>query len=258
MHKERKEVDLSALPYKHRAAAANILLAKATNLADKIGGIFIDEIDEADVNKARQVISYYDIALQLMKPYHGDYCSIIHKKCILLVALKQYKEASEWYKELIRLEAESDGSNFRDRTAKRAQISLKKYKGKKNASLPELDDKFDKILDHPAYCWSANQFCDALENRKFKFAHEHLSEEYGATVSSNQLKKDWLSFLDDSNADVHVVLNKYSSRSAKDNDEYLGRCYFTVIGKGINKEVAVEVFQDGEQAFKIRKVEFAK
>ena len=98
MAKSRKEIDLSKVPYQHRESAAKLLILKAKKLAD-FADLYFDGITSKEINKARQAISLYDMALNLMKPYSGDYQTIIHWKCLTLIAIEQYEEATDWYNE---------------------------------------------------------------------------------------------------------------------------------------------------------------
>lgn len=138
----RKEIDLSTVPYAHKNGAANLLISKAQRLAD-FADLYFHDLSDKDIKKARQAISYYDLALKLMKPYDGNYQTIIHWKCLVLVALEQFEDAASWYEELIRLAVESEGPNHNNATAKEAQRQLQKIQGKKASPLALMAMKYE-------------------------------------------------------------------------------------------------------------------
>jgi hypothetical protein len=253
----RKEVDPLELPYPHRNAAADLLISKAQKLAD-LSSLFFGDLGEKEIKKARQAVSFYDLALHLMKPYDGNYSTIIHWKCLLLIVLEQYEEATSWYEELIRLTVDSEGPNYRCATAKEAEKQLSKIKGKKNSPLPEFKDKDGDLLDDPQFCWWSSQFCEALSSRKFKLAHDYLSDELGKKMGQTDLKNNWTSLLNDPKADTDVFLERYELASADDANDYVGWCYFVVSGDDINEAVSMEIYHGEGQGYEIRSIEFGR
>ncbi len=257
MAKSHKEIDLSKIPYQHQEVAANLLISKAKKLAD-FADLYLNEIDSKQVSRARQAVSLYDMALNLMKPYSGNYQTIIHWKCLTLIALEQYEEATYWYNELIKLAIDSEGPNYRNPTAKEAKRQLEGIKGKKNVPLPDIEDQATLLLDNPPFCSWASQFCLALESGKYKLAHEYLSSELALEISQDQLKDNWVPTTDNTKEDIDIILERYELASKDDEKGYVGWCYFVLSGPDLNEAVAVEIYQDSGRWYEIRSIEFGR
>lgn len=253
----RKEIDPLELPYPHRSAAADLLISKAQRLAD-LASLYFDDVGEKEIKKARQAVSFYDLALHLMKPYDGNYKTIIHWKCLLLIILEQYEDATSWYEELIRLTVHSEGPNYRCATAKEAEWQLAKIKGKKNFPLPPLKDSDSELLDDPQFCWWSAQFCEALSKRKFKVAHAYLSDELGKEMGQTELKNNWVSLINHPKADTDVFLERYELASEDDEDDYVGWCYFIVSGDEINEAISMDIYQGQGNGYEIRSIDFGR
>ena len=254
----RKEVDLAGMHYPHREAAADLLISKARKLADFVS-LYFDDMSDKDSRKARQAVSFYDLALHLMKPYDGGYQTIIHWKCLVLIALEQYEEAASWYEELIRLVGTSEGPNYRCPTARAAAEKLAELKGMKNTPLPELKDGDAELLDEPGFCWWAAQFCNELADGKFKLAHGCLSGGFGKSMTLLELKRSWLSLVDDPEVDLNITLGRYELAAEGDAGDYVGWCYFVISGNEINEAIAVDVYQrPAANSYEIRAIDFGR
>lgn len=253
----RKEISPSDLPYPHKNAAADLLISKAQRLAD-FSALYFGEMGEKEIKKSRQAVSFYDLALHLMKPYDGNYKTVIHWKCLVLIALEQYEEAESWYEELIRLTVDSEGFNYRCSTAKEAEKQLAKIKGKKNSPLSPINDNDSDLLDDPQFCWWSAQFCEALSKGKFKLAHAYFSKELGERINQPELKKNWNSLLEDPKTETDVFLERYELASEDDDKDYVGWCYFVVSAADINEAISIEIYQDEGDSYEIRSIDFGR
>lgn len=253
----RKETDPVELPYAHRMAAADLLISKAQRLAD-FASLYFNDLGEKETRKARQAVSFYDLALNLMKPYDGNYNTIIHWKCLVLIALEQYEDAACWYEELIRLTINSEGPNFRCATAKAAQKKLAEIKGKANSPLPDLKDKDGDLLGDPQFCWWSSQFCEALSTNKFKLAHGFLSDDLAEAMDQAALKNGWISLLSEPRADTNVTLERYELAKSDDPKDYVGWCYFIVSGEETIESISVDVYLRPGAGYEIRSIEFGR
>ena len=119
------KLDLSKIPYSHRSAAANLLISKArrfVNLAD----LDSQKSDDKEIDKARQSVAYYDMALSLMKPHDVNYQTILNLKCLTLIGIGQYEDAAGWYEELIKIAHNSEGPNCINPTVEVAKQQLRR------------------------------------------------------------------------------------------------------------------------------------
>ncbi|HFE37857.1 MAG TPA: hypothetical protein ENK06_05485 [Gammaproteobacteria bacterium] len=252
----KKEVELAKIPYSHKQGAANLLISKAQRLAE-FSDLSLGDMDDKEIKKALEAVSFYDLALSLMKPYDGNYETIIHWKCLALIALEQYEEASDWYEELIRLSGSSKTPDIYNATAKEAKRQLSKIIGKKNSPLPLFDEKEYEFLDDPGFCWWAMQFCEALAKRKFKIAYEYLSEQLHENISQTELKKQWTSILNDPKDDVDINLERYDMANEEDDEDFVSWCYFTVSGADINEAISLDIYKRAD-GYEIRGFEFGR
>ncbi len=252
----RKEIDVTEIPYSHKQGAANLLISKAQRLAE-FSDLHFGDMGEKEIQKALQAISLYDLALSLMKPYDGDYQTIIHWKCLILIALEQYEEASSWYEELISLSENSKTPEIYNSTAKEAQRQLSTIRGKKNRPLPKLDEKDSEILDEPSFCWWAMQFCEALAKRKYKQAYGYLSESLREEMTQADMKKQWVSILNNPKDDVDVNLERYEMAKEGDDEDYVSWCYFVILGADINEAISLDIYKRPD-SYEIRSVEFGR
>lgn len=251
----RKQKDLTSIPYVHREAAANLLIAKAGRLASP-GVLFFEKLTAREIAKIRQAISLYDMALLLMKPYDGNYVTIIHWKCLLLIDLQQFEEAREWYKELIKLTTDSMGKDSGDATAKGALRELEKIKSKIDFELPAVEDKDSELMDDPGFCWWASQFCDALSNGEYTLAHECLAPSERKKLSKERLRSEWDEMVQ--GVEVEVLLIRHEKATDDDPKRYVGWCYFTVAGVDVNEAIALEIYRNSEDHYVINSVDFGR
>jgi len=252
----KKEAELTKIPYSHKQSAANLLISKAQRLAE-FSDIYFGDMSDKEIKKALQAVSFYDLALSLMKPYDGNYETIIHWKCLTLIALEQYEEASSWYQELIRLSETAKTPELYNATAKEAKRQLSKISGKKNSPLPKIDEKENQLLDDPSFCWWAMQFCEALAKRKYKLAYEYLSEQLREKLTQVELKKQWISILNKPKDDVDINLERYDMATETDEEDYVGWCYFTVLGQDINEAISLDIYKKSD-GYEIRDLEIGR
>jgi hypothetical protein len=62
------EIDISKLPYKHRFAAASMLMSKGNRLTE-LTSLRSERPEGRDVSRVLEGLSFYDMALSLMKPH---------------------------------------------------------------------------------------------------------------------------------------------------------------------------------------------
>lgn len=252
----RKEVELTKIPYTHKRSAADLLISKAQRLAD-FTDLHFGKMGEKEIKKAIQAVSFYDLALSLMKPYDGDYQTVIHWKCLVLIALEQHEEASSWYGELIRLSENSKTPEIYNATAREARRQLSAIEGKRNSPLPKFEDKESDLLDDPGFCWWAMQFCEALAKRKYNFAHDYLSGQLQQELSQADLKKRWVSLLNSPKDDVDVNLERYEMAAEGDDMDYVSWCYFVISGHDLNEAISLDIYKRRD-GYEIRHIEFGR
>ncbi len=250
-------IDLTKIPYKHRTAAADLLTSKAQRLAD-LAGLHFEEIGDKEINKARQALSFYDMALNLMKPHDPNYQTILNWKCLTLIAIGQHKEALDWYQELVRIAHESEGPNCANATVDTAKKQIAELSGKENAPLPAIDDSEYRVLDDPAFCWWGEEFCELLQNKKYKLAHGCLSPELGNEISQAQLEEEWISLVSSDDAEVNIYLERYEIGSESDEKNYVGWCYFVIAGDDCNEAIAIDVYKTRGHGYEIRSIDFGR
>ena len=146
---------------------------------------------KADDKALLAALAYYDMALALLKPFDPNYSTVVHWKCIVLRALRQYEEAVAWYREIVRISDETDGKAPRNATATLAEEMIHKYAG--HANEPPVTAGADATdFDDPPYIMFAEEFCVLLSERNYKKAHACLSPALKEAVSAAKLKEEWL------------------------------------------------------------------
>jgi tetratricopeptide (TPR) repeat protein len=221
------KIDISKLPYKHRFAAASMLMSKGNRLTELMS-LHSNLTEERDVRRVLEGLSFYDMALSLMKPHDPNYQTLLHWKCLALISLGQFEDAKKWYEELLRIAAESEGSNFLSGYSKLAKEQIAVLAGKKNEPLPNID-RFDvELFDDLPFCAWAEQFCWLLRDRKFKQAHRYLSANLANTLTPSDLKKMWSSLVTSSGLDVDISLERFELGSPSGDKNQIGWCYFTI------------------------------
>jgi tetratricopeptide (TPR) repeat protein len=197
------KIDISKLPYKHRFAAASMLMSRGNRLTELMSLPF-KRTEERDVSRVLEGLSFYDMALSLIKPYDPNYQTLLHWKCQALISIGQFEDAKEWYEELLRIAAEAEGPNFIRGYAKLAQEQVAVLAGKKNEPLPDISRLDVKLFDDPPFCAWAEQFCWLLRDRKFTQAHRYLSANLGNRLTPSALKKMWSSLIGSAGQDVDI------------------------------------------------------
>lgn len=249
------QIDISKLPYKHRFAAATALMTKGNKLTG-VGKPPPSPTDEKARRKILEGLSYYHMALSLIKPHDPNYQTLLNWKCMALISLEQYKSARLWYEELVRIAIQSEGAGQLGPTAEHAQNQVKLLSGKKDAPLPEYKDSEIELFDNPMFCVWGENFCELLANKKYKDAHAYLAEDLG--ITTQQLKKSWLDMLDGSKQDVHIFLETFEVNSDASNANRVGWCYFVISNDDVNEAIAIDVSKTRDNSYAISSIEFGR
>jgi tetratricopeptide (TPR) repeat protein len=251
------KIDISKLPYKHRFAAASMLMSKGNRLTELMS-LHSNLTEERDVRRVLEGLSFYDMALSLMKPHDPNYQTLLHWKCLALISLGQFEDAKKWYEELLRIAAESEGSNFLSGYSKLAKEQIAVLAGKKNEPLPNID-RFDvELFDDLPFCAWAEQFCWLLRDRKFKQAHRYLSANLANTLTPSDLKKMWSSLVTSSGLDVDISLERFELGFPSGDKNQIGWCYFTIASDEINEAISMDVYITASNAFEIGSLDFGR
>src|SRR6188768_4245756 len=104
------EIDVSRLPYKHRFAAASMLMSKGNRLTE-LTAAPSESSSKKRLKNVLEGLSYYDMALSLMKRMDPNYQTLLNWKCLALISIGQFQDARLWYEELVQIARESEGSN---------------------------------------------------------------------------------------------------------------------------------------------------
>lgn len=257
MSQVNEKIDIANIPYKHRTAAADLLISKAHRLVD-LSELHYRDIGDKEIRQAQKAISFYDMALFMMKPYDLNYQTILNWKCLTLIGIGQFEDACKWYEELIRISIESEGPKSKNATRDLAKEQLKKYSGKSNCPIKPVDESEIRILDDPPFCLWAERFCDELQKGKYKKAHQFFSHDLAKRISQTQLKESWLSLTDSADSDVNIYLDRYEIGSDDDEDNYIGWCYFIVSSENINEAISFDVYQTESLGYEIHSIEFGR
>lgn len=251
------DIDISKLPYKHRFAAASMLMSKGNRLTE-LTSLRSRRTEERDVRRVLEGLSFYDMALSLMKPHDPNYQTLLNWKCLALISIGQFEDAKKWYEELLRIAIASEGPNCLGATAGLAQEQVAVLAGKKNEPLPGID-RFDvEVFDDPPFCAWAEQFCWILRDRQFKKAHACLSTNLRNTMTPTELKKLWLSLLASSKLDVDICLENFELGSPSGDENQIGWCYFTVTSDEINEAISMDIYKSAINAFEIGSLVFGR
>ena len=246
-------IDLARVPYTHRFNGASLLISKANRLADSNAA-------SAEV-RSRQLlaaVSFFDMALLLMKPFDPNYATVVNWKCNTLLRLEQYEEAVIWYREIIRISDETDGLAGRNATAALAEEMIGRHSGMKNSALPVLGD-IDSSFDSPPYCMHAEAFCSLLVERKFKKAHAYLAPELRAAFPVERLKAEWLSMIGTAETDsLSVLLEQHTLDWPNRKTDEIGWCYFMVSSEGRSEGICVVVAQSPDHGYWLTNIEFGR
>lgn len=249
--------DISKLPYKHRFAAASMLIFKGNRLTE-LTSLRSKPTKERDVRRVLEGLSFYDIALSLMKPYDPNYLTLLNWKCLALISIGQFEDARKWYEELLRIAIESEGQNCLGATAKLALEQVAVLADKKNEPLPNIDRSDVEMFDDPPFCAWAEQFCWHLRDRKFKQAHLYLSMNLRNMLAPSELRKMWSSLLASSKLDVDISLERYELESPSGDKNQIGWCYFTITSDEINEAISMAIYKTASNAFEIGSLLFGR
>lgn len=250
-----KSVDLNIVSYKHRSAAASLLISKANRLSG-IGSL--RDRAAADDKTLLAAVAYYDMALVLLKPFDPNYSTVAHWKCLALLALRQYEQAVAWYREIVRLSDETDGKATRNATAALAERMIVEYDGRRDEplSMANLDTT---TFDDPAYCIVAEDFCLLLSQGKFKKAHAYLSPALRETMSVATLKEEWRRTTQGTTAaDLTVTLQQHLVDWPGRRTEEVGWCYYGLTAEALNEAVIVVVGRMPNNAYMLTQVGFGR
>lgn len=251
------EIEITKLPYKHRFAAASVLMSKGDRLIE-LKSLSARPLDEKQKRRVLEGLSFYDMALFLMKPYDPNYQSLLNWKCLALISLGQYEDARKWYEELVRIAIESEGPNGLGPTARLAQDQIASLTGKLNESLPDVDEFDVREFDDPLFCLWAEQFCQLLQDRKFNQAHRCLSSELGSTITPTKLKSLWSRMLGSSLGETIVTLMRFEFASESGDEGHVGWCYLSVTNDDINEAISMDVYKTPSNAYELRSLVFGR
>ncbi len=251
------KIDISKLPYSHRFAAASLLMSKGNRLTD-FTSLPTNVPDEKQKQRILQGLSFYDMALSLMKPYDANFQTLLNWKCLALISLGQYEDAKKWYEELVRIALESEGADCLGATARLAQDQIAWLAGRDNQPLPEVDQFDVRIFDDPPFCVWAEQVCRLLQDRKFKQVHRCLSPQLRSAMTPTILKSMWSSMLGSSSGDPMISLERFELSCQSSGEGHSGWCYFSVTNDEINEAISMEVYRVVSNTYEIRSLEFGR
>jgi len=250
-----KHIDLDSISYKHRFNGASLLISKANRLCGLQGLAIGQKTDDKTLLAA---LSYYDMALSLMKPFDPNYATVVNWKCLVLWSLRQFDEAASWYREIVRIADETEGKAARNATAALAEQMIAECEGRGNEPLKgAVTDA--TAFDDPPFCMVGEQFCTLLAQKKFKKAHACLSPTLKETVSAAKLKQDWQSMIGNpAAADISISLEQHMLDWPDRRDDDLGWCYFSVSTEELSEAVALVVAKTPQNGYWLRELEFGR
>jgi hypothetical protein len=267
----RPTLSLDKLPYKHRFDAATLLASKANNLRDasvvgeraqKKNRTYVrnEQTGElVDVGLVLAALSYFDMALLLMRSFDPNYRTVANWKCNALCSIGQYADAVNWYEEIVRVDREQNGGTVsRNATTALAQEQLAKYRGRSNVALTHPVDDTDNFIA-PPFTLYAQGCLTSLAKRKFADAALHFAPEDRKTYSAKLLKQKWIELVGTTDfADVSIVLQEHLFEWRGKLEHDLGWCYFSVSGPECNEGVSFVVRNTEHGGFAIHRVEFGR
>lgn len=251
------EIDISSVPYKHRFAAASMLMSKGnrlTELTSMPNGVS----DPKQIQRIRQGLSFYDMALVLMKPHDPNFQTLLNWKCLALISLGQFEDARRWYEELVRVAIDSEGRNGLGPTARLALDQIDSLAGQPNKPLPHIDEMDVRVFDDPPFCDWAEGFCRLLDKGKFSQAHRYLASASGTAMTSADLRQSWLRMLGDSKSDTTITLVQFELSTESSEEGHVGWCYFSVSNDEVNEAVSIDIYRGSINVYEIRSVEFGR
>lgn len=251
------EIDISRLPYKHRFAAASMLMSKGNRLTE-LTALRTEVSDEKEIQRILQGLSFYDMALSLMKPHDPNFQTLLNCKCLALISLGQFEDARRWYEELVRVAIESEGRNGLGPTARLALDQIDSLAGQHNKPLPHIDEKDVHAFDDPPFCHCAEEFCRLLQKRKFSQAHRYLSPEFGKAMTSADLNQAWSSMVGSANGDTTITLEQYELSTESSEEGHVGWCYFSVTSEDVSEAISMDIYRGSINIYEIGAVEFGR
>lgn len=249
--------DISAIPYEHRFAAAGLITSKGNRLA-RIGANLSNPLTKKEVKGLMTALSYFDIALFLLKPFDPNYLTTLNWKCLALESLGQFADARRAYQDLLNIVAQAEGPNTENVYVDLAKGQIKKLTGKDNEPLPDYSRPTMAEFDDPEFCVWAEQFCYLLRDGKFKDAYNYLSAEFGNQLSQAELKQRWNSMLLESTEDPNITLEHFELAAKNSKNKKIGWCYFSVTCEEANEAITVEVGNSKSGGFNIIGLEFGR
>jgi len=251
------EIDVSKIPYKHRFAAASLLMSKGNRLTELMA-IATDSSRQKRLKSVLEGLSYYDMALSLMKRMDPNYQTLLNWKCLALISIGQFKDARHWYEELVAIARESEGPNCLGATAQLAIDQLALLADKDNEALPEIDRSDVEVFDDPPFCAWAERFCWLLRDRKYNVAHRCLSASLQQTLTPADLKTQWSSVVGRSKSGADIVLERFEWSPASENSSQAGWCYFSITSDEFNEAISMSVYKTPANGFEIGSLEFGR
>gem|GEM_PF-2251587 len=250
------QIDISKLPYKHRFAASSMLMSKGNRLVDLRS--LATRVSEKNRDRIRQGLSFYDMALSLMKQHDPNYQTLLNWKCQALISIEQFEDARNWYEELVRISAEAEGPDCPNPTARLAIQQIALLTGKTNTILPAYDKLDVEMFDDPPFCTWAEQFCWLLRDKKYQRAHQCLTKQLQKSMDLPKLEKRWLSMIGSSDSDIDISLETFEFGSRENSMIQVGWCYFIVVSDHISEAISMDVYKTEANAFEIGSLEFGR
>lgn len=251
------KIDISKVPYKHRSAAASMLMSKGNRLTGLMS-LSNEGRNKKQVHSVLQGIFFYDMALSLMKKHDQNFQTLLNWKCQALISIGQYEDARLWYEELVRVAEESEGKTCLGPTAQLAKDQIAVLIGKQNDPLPMVDEQDVRMFDDPPFCSWAEQFCDLLNDRKFKQAHRYLSSELSKTITVERLTAMWLNRVGEASVSAAVSLEQFELSSPSGREGHIGWCYFSVVNEDTNEAISMDVFRGDISVYESGSLDFGR
>ena len=252
------KINIDRLPYKHRFAAASMLMSKGNRLTDLTSFGAEKKPSKKEIAKLREGLSYYDMALSLLKPHDPNYQTLVNWKCLALISLGQYRDAREWYEELVRADVRSQGEKARSATASLALEQIEALRDKENEPLPDVDPRDVSLFDDPPFCRVAEDFCFQLRDGKFSDAHRFLAPSLREEMTPDVLKRSFRALTGGAKSDVDVRLERYDLLPADSESNEVGWCYVAVESETASEAISLGFGVAYSHVFEIRSIEFGR
>jgi hypothetical protein len=193
-----------------------------------------------------------------MKPFDPNYSTVVNWKCNVLRSLGQYKDAVNWYREIVRLSDETDGKAQRNATAVLADEMIQKYAGRANEPL-EIKDADAAAFDDPPFCMVAEEFCVLLSEGKFRKAHLYLSPALRETFPVPKLKAAWQQMIGKAHSEeMSLTLEQHMVDWPDRKPDDVGWCYFSVSAAELSEAVTVVVSRMPDNSDRLTQLEFGR